>query len=758
MSAKTFPLLWRAFSLQVSVVAVALGFGFQSTEAATIAEPPVLSSSNGVLDILMVAQPLQNVAGITGLTGWSYTICPTSTATTPTTCPAAGGASQTQNSYGGIRLALQPGDNLKITLVNNLPTLNSISSFSPVSSLPPITQTLDRLPDDPLLALNPTDLHTHGLIVTAAANTVSPPAIPVYGDFVLTAIFNPTNGDPATYNSSAYNELHAHYDIVTGGVAKYNIQIPSNHPPGIFWIHPHIHGSSVNQLAAGLSGIITIGKVGSYACADELCRLPVPDKMVRHLILKDMQAVTVTDASATGTVGAATTNALLQQDPGFCGVVTSPSPNGSCPGDASASSAYKGGVWNFTVNGQLYPNIPVATPDGEVWRFTNASPLTTYDIKLLTDLNASAQGRPLAVQLIAIDGVSVSFPTNAVAGQVVQEGKFRYTLASCGTLKQTYSTAPVCASDLYMMGGTRVEVFVAYRDANGNRASAPTGTKTQLITAGVATGGPSNPQNGDIWPAISLASVVIPTGSATTFTENIHIKNGGALAVRATGGIFQAKVSGATATPLPAGCQPLAAGRKRRIYFGNPNTVVGGTIYYGTDQYGTAIFGLGYEEIDSYGIPVPGTFQEVSRFDPANLVCLPLNQGQYPAVETWELVNLTQELHNFHIHQTKFRIVDPGASIPTSSLLYIGATNPGMVEDSVPLPVAVAGPGSQPVVTDGATPSCTVADYKAGRCTATPITVQIPFAKLGTFVFHCHVLEHEDGGMMRAIRVVPSPN
>jgi len=27
---------------------------------------------------------------------------------------------------------------------------------------------------------------------------------------------------------------------------------------------------------------------------------------------------------------------------------------------------------------------------------------------------------------------------------------------------------------------------------------------------------------------------------------------------------------------------------------------------------------------------------------------------------------------------------------------------------------------------------------------------------IGTFVYHCHVLEHEDNGMMGTIRVVPS--
>jgi len=33
----------------------------------------------------------------------------------------------------------------------------------------------------------------------------------------------------------------------------------------------------------------------------------------------------------------------------------------------------------------------------------------------------------------------------------------------------------------------------------------------------------------------------------------------------------------------------------------------------------------------------------------------------------------------------------------------------------------------------------------------------IPFAELGEFVYHCHILEHEDGGMMARIQVVPAP-
>lgn len=86
-------------------------------------------------------------------------------------------------------------------------------------------------------------------------------------------------------------------------------------------------------------------------------------------------------------------------------------------------------------------------------------------------------------------------------------------------------------------------------------------------------------------------------------------------------------------------------------------------------------------------------------------------------VEEWRLENPTQELHQFHIHQTDFQVVAVNDKpVPFSSYrdnIYIPAT------------------GS--------------------------ITIRIPFideVTLGKFVYHCHVLEHEDGGMMQVIQVV----
>jgi L-ascorbate oxidase len=53
---------------------------------------------------------------------------------------------------------------------------------------------------------------------------------------------------------------------------------------------------------------------------------------------------------------------------------------------------------------------------------------------------------------------------------------------------------------------------------------------------------------------------------------------------------------------------------------------------------------------------------------------------------------------------------------------------------------------------------CTITQWRHGHCQTNPEVFDIQFSQLGEFVYHCHILEHEDGGMMARIMVVPSPN
>jgi FtsP/CotA-like multicopper oxidase with cupredoxin domain len=94
-------------------------------------------------------------------------------------------------------------------------------------------------------------------------------------------------------------------------------------------------------------------------------------------------------------------------------------------------------------------------------------------------------------------------------------------------------------------------------------------------------------------------------------------------------------------------------------------------------------------------------------------------------VEDWIIENRSNELHAFHIHQLHFMLID-----------YMGRpVNDPFLRDTVNVP------------------------YYNGRALEYPsIKVRMDFRSpntVGDFVYHCHLLEHEDGGMMGLIRVEP---
>jgi hypothetical protein len=254
--------------------------------------------------------------------------------------------------------------------------------------------------------------------------------------------------------------------------------------------------------------------------------------------------------------------------------------------------------------------------------------------------------------------------------------------------------------------------------------------------------------SGDQWPAVDLAKVHFNQyGPRNQISYAMDIK-GDALATLQPSGILDAKVPYANAAPLPAGCAPLAAGHRRRIFFGFSDVTVNNT------------FGLGYEELDQNGNVVPGTQIPVTQFDPSqNIICLPLAAGQKPVHETWELVQLSTENHNFHLHQTRFRIIDPKA--PANSPLAAAvntSVGAGMLQDNIPLGVATPStPDVANTVANNQNGVCTIDQWRNGQCTSKAVVVDIPFSQIGEFVYHCHILEHEDGGMMAKIKVVPSP-
>lgn len=164
----------------------------------------------------------------------------------------------------------------------------------------------------------------------------------------------------------------------------------------------------------------------------------------------------------------------------------------------------------------------------------------------------------------------------------------------------------------------------------------------------------------------------------------------------------------ASPEPLPASSLPwlgdVAPVRTRRLYFSeklsDPNDPNSATTFY---------------------ITVDG--QTPKAFDPSSGV--PNIVAKQGDVEDWIIENHSTELHAFHIHQIHFLLVE-----------YMGKpVEEPFLRDTVNVP------------------------YYNGRALVYPsVKVRMDFRDpntVGDFVYHCHLLEHEDGGMMGLIRVEP---
>jgi len=92
------------------------------------------------------------------------------------------------------------------------------------------------------------------------------------------------------------------------------------------------------------------------------------------------------------------------------------------------------------------------------------------------------------------------------------------------------------------------------------------------------------------------------------------------------------------------------------------------------------------------------------------------------AIEEWEIINLTQEHHVFHIHQLAFQVTQRnGVAVPFTGY-----------DDTIDIPGLNIDLSSNSV------------------------TLRMSFDRLdllGRFYYHCHIMRHEDNGMMAVVEV-----
>ncbi len=233
-------------------------------------------------------------------------------------------ARETPRGRAGMRWAgtpllptirVRPGDQLKVTYVNNLAAHSTEQCALGT-------------------CMDMTNLHFHGMEVS--------PQFPQ--DDVLSMLASP------------------------GQTLHYDVRIPKNHIPGLFWYHTHPHGESAEQALDGMTGAIVVEGIDRYAPA-------VRGLRERVLVVRTM------DAQKANAHEIASLRALLSIPAKDCGT----------------SGEQIEGV--ATVNNALRPTIAIAPGERQFWRIANAQPNAFLDLSL--------NDEPLEV--VALDGEPLSY-------------------------------------------------------------------------------------------------------------------------------------------------------------------------------------------------------------------------------------------------------------------------------------------------------------------------------------------------------------
>ncbi|MEB3310936.1 MAG: multicopper oxidase domain-containing protein [Snowella sp.] len=571
------------------------------------------------------------------------------------------------NSITGPMLIAEPGDTLKITLVNNLEDVSN--------------------------------LHTHGLHVSPVGN----------GDNVL-------------------------IPLQPGGSWEIEIAIPDDHFIGPDWYHPHLHGETNEQVASGLGGFLLINPsydlpdldkfdpvknpaffmaINSFGIQQEY-RSGSPDDPLNQ----STTGVVVPAGTPLSFTSSTTSQEKIYQlsEAPFVGYNAKPqlynpqAPQGN-PSSSNFSSAYGEGalaepVENVihTVNGQYNPTIETTTGAWNLFSFANMT-VNSFHVIQLIKVEADGTLTPQEMVLTAIDGdaagVVEGVRRDVTVSPVLNPGS-RVTLQNWFEEPGTYYFISNATDEILGDDAPDITKDKGFKDGHLIWGS-------QVLATVEVTGDPVNTgafpepydvlvEQSDEINAMVDAALAGDVTRERTFTWSANI--GGAIAAGRTPDDTEVETFEGTYT-------------------------INGK-YWATEGGG----------MPPLTMPMLGT-REIWNLRNTSGISDPTLASDLPLLE-W---------HPFHIHQNDFVVLEING-IPVEQIEdnYLAR----VLSDTIALPPSYA-PGS-------VTPQN---PYGTPQMNGTPSEVKIlmDFKDYpGTYVNHCHILFHEDAGMMAAVRVILNTN
>jgi FtsP/CotA-like multicopper oxidase with cupredoxin domain len=579
----------------------------------------------------------------------------------------------------------EPGKTLQFSLQNDLPCMPAEAGKS-------------MRPDQ-------TNLHVHGLMVYANDRDREGR----YGDYSMMVLESNNAIDPvrkryrcgsrSTHRSNRSGAPYAHvYEV---GTAHFKVALPSDHPYGMSWYHPHVHEVTGVQVGGGMSGLIEIGDVWSYAYAkyspleDRLAKeqdIPEAERAGKNkkrledeqtlragtrqmqFMLKDLQLERASKSS---------TQYRYKRSfvPDLCGAKPQ-TKEGVCYAKNGRAA------WLFTVNGQVLPSLRIEDGQRHVWRIANVGATVSYRLQLRVTAPQAAAGTILPLQVLGGDGVA---------------------------FHQSKSTANR-QSDFVLLPSARIDLAVdpiqICRQISRLPERIGVACSMSDLQAVLETTGPN--LGADQWPAAELVQVNI-RGINSYRPELDPGPMGVALAQSLP------RQAPSELPPVAPDCnhgvKNIAAHQYRLIGVLNEGAP-------GKERFAMATQGP-YALVNDKPSQLKILKKKYLAFDPGRLdLCIWADiKNKY--FEHWVIKNDSIEVHNFHLHQAKFEVLDHYDG--KRPLVASRASGAGILHDNYPV-----NPGGW-------------------------IMLKISFDRpeqAGRYMYHCHILEHEDKGMMSMIQVV----
>jgi FtsP/CotA-like multicopper oxidase with cupredoxin domain len=619
-------------------------------------------------------------------------------------------------SYGGCKqgplIPVSPGDTLRVNLINDLPADDPTCWHTPPSglSLPPGVG-----------CFNTINLHTHGLHVSPSGNS----------DNVLLNIAPQTS-------------------------FPYEINIPEDHPAGTFWYHAHRHGSTAVQVASGAAGILVVRGNREYTPPTPENPHPLADI---DTILHDEKGKPFAEqffffqqipygcfSNPPGQSGGPwqqlfTVNGLYNVNSPGTGATSPANSAWICPLPTKDNYVSPGQLENFplqldsasiwdtngrftSVNGVVQPVMNIAAGEIQRWRFLHAGIHDTINLQIVHAVQTHghdlvAKGALVGNRREQVDELKTECPAPGLGTSDIAKTHLvpQFEIAEDGlTLTRMHTLAGFSEAGSdganYLQPGYRSDVLVVFPHDGTYCLLDQEAPAAQKFNPGNGSGGGSGPSAPQLLATINVVGGHPVTGDLQKYIENTLVAaNRNKLPTHIDEGLRSGDLTPwAPFVDLP----PATPGPNQQANFAI-NVDGGGNAYF-------QINGKSYDP-------------NVVNF-----------RRQVNSTDDWTLTS-SGEPHIFHIHVNPFEIMDVTTTLPDGSTASIYKKDGTCRTD---LPKDTQGLDNQ---------YCGM--WHTFRDTIFvennyQVHIRTHYDRyIGEFVIHCHILDHEDGGMMMNIEIVP---